>query len=141
MTLDEIKEKITQLHNGAAYNVTYKTAVQKLDGSDAWKVVRAAFRMGVRYSHLKQNVGKQVGGLPGNGHWIIDRYVYQDNNGLKLRVTNGAFGKRKIVYEDTAGNKLDPSSIKITKSKGFTPIVQAIKLENVIAIEKKGGDR
>lgn len=137
MEFEQAKQIIARLHNGASYKVEYKTEVVKVDGSAAWKVVKAAFRMGVRYSNLKQNVGKHVNKLPGDGKWIVDRYIYQDNNGLKLRVTNGAFGKRKIRYEDANGNELNPATIKITTSKGFTPIVQCIKLENVISIDDK----
>ena len=137
MDLVNAKQIITTLHNGAAYSVEYKTAVKTTSGADAWKVVKATFRLGVRYANLKQNVGKTVGSLPGNGKWIVDRYIYQDNNGYKLRVTNGMKGKRKIHYEDTSGNMLQPSDIVMKSSSGFVPVVQSIKLENVISIDKK----
>lgn len=106
MDLKQISNIIEKLHAGASYNVMYVTHGE---------LKTRPVRLGVRYSNTKHMAGLHAGPLPGNGKWVIDRYVYEDNNGLKLRITNGAFGS-------------DPSK----------PIVQCIKLENVLAIIRKG---
>lgn len=106
MDLDKIRQISKSLHFGASYNVKYvKDGVVK---------VRPA-RLGVRYGNTKAMLGSTPKPLPGNGHWVIDRLVYQDDKGYKLRITNGAFGS-------------DPNK----------PVVQCIKLENVLAIIKNG---
>lgn len=106
MDLEQIHNIIEKLHGGASYNVKYV--------KDGLVKVRPV-RLGVRYSNTKQMAGLTAKPLPGHGRWVIDRYVYEDDKGYKLRITNGAFGS-------------DPSK----------PIVQCIKLENVLAIIRKG---
>ena len=97
---------VKKLHAGASYTIMYE--------SNGELKTRPA-RLGVRYSNTKHMAGLTAGPLPGNGRWVIDRYVYQDSNGFKLRITNGNF--------------------RWCKGK---PIVQCIKLENVKAIFRKG---
>jgi len=106
MDLKQISNIIAKLHAGASYTVVYEK-----DG----QLKKRPYRLGVRYGNMKHMVGLKPGPLPGNGKWIIDKYVYEDSKGYKLRVTNDAFGGPKD-----------------------RPIVQAIKLENVRAIMKKG---
>ena len=139
MNLDQINNTVKKLHAGASYVVVYMTPAITLDGSVAYKITSKPCRLGVRYSHLKRMKGLRANPLPGNGKWVIDRFVYEDNNGFKLRITNDAFGKPKSTYVDASNNLVDPSIILNHQARSFTPIVQCIKLENVIAI-KKGGE-
>lgn len=138
MDLNQIKEIVKKLHAGASYVVVYQSKAATLDGLEAIKLTKKPCRLGVRYGHLKHMLGQTPQALPGNGHWVLDKYVYEDANGLKLRITNGAFGKAKSTYSDAAGNKIDADRIVHKAGRSFQPIVQCIKLENVVAIEKKG---
>ena len=140
MDLEQIRQVVSKVHGGASYVVTYRKEVMTVDGEVAFKITSKPCRLGVRYSKLKQMKGLTPHSLPGNGHWIIDKYVYEDANGYKLRITNGAFGKPKVVFESREGDMIDRSRIIATKSSGYVPIVQCIKLENVISIKRKGED-
>lgn len=138
MNLEQISSIISKLHPGASYVVVYKTAASTVNGEAAFKITHKPCRLGVRYSHLKHMLGHKSQALPGNGKWVIDKYVYEDTNGYKLRITNGAFGKPTSTYVDASNNSIDPQCIVRKAPKSFIPIVQCICLENVIAIMKKG---
>lgn len=133
MDLNQITETVKKLHPGASYVIEYETSAYLKTGQEITKRVKRAVRLGVRYSHMKHMIGKQA--KPLNVIWVIDRYVYLDSKGYKLRVTNGAFGKAAMTYHDQNG---DVDEKDVEPSSGYRPVVQCIKLENVIAIYKKG---
>ena len=136
MTLEQISNIIPKLHAGASYIVTYRAKAWLADGVTVIeKIVRKPCRLGVRYSNMQCMVGYSAQPLPGNGKWVIDKYVYEDNNGYKLRISNGAFGKAKSKYY-AQGIELDPSICWHSSRKA--PAVQCVKRENVISIERKG---
>lgn len=137
MDLDKIKSIVQKLHAGASYVVVYKKQMKALDGSIVLKTTYKPCRLGVRYNNIKQMVGFKAGPLPGNGHWVIDKYVYEDNNGLKLRITNGAFGRSKSSYARLDGSEVDRDKVA-AENRSNAPIVQCIKLENVISVMRKG---
>ena len=137
MDLEKMRDIVKKLHGGASYVVVYKKQMKAIDGSIVIKTTYKPCRLGVRYNNIKQMVGLKAGPLPGNGHWVIDKYVYEDNNGYKLRITNGAFGKSKSRYERLDGSEVDRDKVAADNSS-HAPIVQCIKLENVISIMSKG---
>lgn len=137
VNLEKAMQIHTMLRKGASYNIVYTTDCVDVNGNHVTKHVRRAVRLCVSYAKLKQNLNKQVGSLPGNGKWLIPNFIYQDNYGLKMRITNGAFSKIDVRYYDDAGHDVNPSDVK-RRSSGYAPIVQSIKLDNVISIERKG---
>lgn len=136
MNLERISSIIPKLHPGASYVVVYEAKAWLADGvTEIKKVVKRPVRLGIRYAHVGNVPDFKPKPLPGNGRWVIDRFVYEDNKGYKLRVTNGAFGKSVSHYYD---GETEISSDKCWHSAKKPPIVQSLKLENVIAILRKG---
>lgn len=137
MNLEEFENIRKKLHAGAAYVVVYKAKAWLADGkTEIEKIVTRPCRLGVRYGNLKDKAGKHVNSLPADGQWVIDRFVYIDNKGYKLRITNGAFGKAKSTYYKD-GVLIDADKCWHSNRQNCSP-VQCVKLENVICIKRKG---
>ena len=143
--IDKIKAAIKTVHRGSYVVVEYRTQLQALDGSILWKQTRCVTRLGVEYEHIWSVAasGKAPGQLKGFKRWLdgLKWFVYEDSNGLKLRLTRAPNVQRQITYVDsgyTSFTKNELINAKIVNAEDVQGhpvlLVQCVKLENVISI-------
>lgn len=137
MTEQEIFEKLKEIKKGR-YISLRKT---KDLGSGVTKVSDLVIRLGVDYSKMKINEGRQTGSLPW-GHWVegYEQLVIEHKGIYYLRVASSYTKHNRSYYymdgqEITKAEALSVVGAKKMESKN--PDIYNIRFDNIIHIGKE----
>lgn len=154
MTLNEIKEKLSSIHNGSMFRVAYKSepkvkAIYSKKGISVVKFSKSVVRTGVNYNNMKAVIAKRsapdyVEPAPreNNNEWIVPNKILFNTKTNKYSVRFGLCGICKPHSEykayDVNGNEIPFDKDYVidsywTPSNEKTPIIN-LKIDNIISI-------
>lgn len=146
MLREELQNELKDYRNGAYITIEYQTmpTTRAKFKNQVTKHSKEVVRLGVDYSKMKINEGKEIGSLP-YGQWVEEMVKFliynEDKNQYYLRVTTTGNKKHKIFSNYFLnGEPIEYSQLvemgAIAPYKGAPSPIKNIKIENIIAIGK-----
>ena len=154
MTLNEIKEKLSSIHNGSMHRVSYKSkptvkAAYGKKGITVVKYTNGVMRTGFNYNNMKEVIAKRsapdyVAPAPreNNNEWIVPNKILFNTKTNKYSVR---FGLCKICKPHSEYKAYDVNGNEIPFDKEYvidsywkplsegTPIIN-INIDNIVSI-------